>query len=102
MSKRMTFAVGDQTWKTPHDGNLKDGTLVKWGDVDECHRHLQQRIDKLERKLELANKCVDFYGDRGNWNWDYFNPPCNDLGDEMQEGGEFARETKQKIKEIDG
>ena len=83
-----SFEAGDQTWKTPAGGNLKDGTLKQWGDLDSYHKYLQKRIDELEKdnkfqaevivncggrciELEAENKilreAVEFYADGDTW-----------------------------------
>lgn len=71
----------------------------------------QLQISKLEKKLEIAKKALEFYADTDNWLQhpdfyfehpiivDDFREQCTDKGDELF-GGNTAVDALQDIEEV--
>lgn len=48
-----------EEWFEKHHGDTDYWWLS--GAMEECWTHQQSKIDKLQTKLEVARKCIEFY-----------------------------------------
>lgn len=67
---------------------------------EELEEDLKDKIKDLETKIEKLTKCVEFYGDKENWDYDY---PVNSISNPVyfhikdSSGGALARQTLKEL-----